>query len=182
LTSSKSVCLFTVTFFKQSDTNVAYDFKELLNLQRGDIFSAVIADYQAVDGAEHPHLLIKNPSNSTCVIRIISLEYTVTVSGSVNASFRHYMNPTITSNGTALTIVPIVADAVTGTTSQAQLFLKPTLSSNGTYFRNVLVGPTQTIFSDIPIVLFPGKSLAINMRGNSASAFVSTNVIWTERS
>lgn len=89
-------------------------------------------------GTENDFLLIKNPNGSGKQIRIIDITIGFTNTVNLMAYFKLYASPTITTNGTSLTIKPgrigasVPSSAVTA-------YSNPTISGRGTAYLNFTV-------------------------------------------
>ncbi len=121
--------------------------------------------------------LIKNTS-STKSLRIRLITFTRSSTGAEPAFFRLYRDPTITTNGTALTINNIKKG---GAASIATAFHTPTISANGTLlyaagYTNALV----PIDFDLGFLIQPLENLLITVKPDTTNKehIMSTN--WLE--
>src|SRR5688572_21991043 len=96
-------------------------------VEEGDCYIINTNDMGGTTG-EVPRLLLTNPSTSKRRLRIYKIKEGVTTSTG-NCIFRYYKNPTVTSNGTPMTInnLLIKSDAPS---SSMLAYVSPTISDN----------------------------------------------------
>lgn len=89
-------------------------------------------------GTENNFLLLKNPSGSGKRMRLIDITLGFTNSINVMAFFKLYASPTVTANGSALTIKP---GRIGGSTpaSAIEAYFRPTISVRGSEYINLMV-------------------------------------------
>lgn len=148
---------------------------------------SVCRDATPAAAAETNFILIKNPAGSGVNlsfyrIKCVAISALGAATG-VESVIRIYNNPTITSNGTAMTINhQHVGDA---TPSIMQVFSVPTTSNNGSLQAVYGVSSQGTTTADIitnySYILSPGNSILFTVQGvvNGPSETAIT-VIWTE--
>jgi len=95
-------------------------------------------------GTENDFLLISNPSGSGKQLRLIDITIGFTNTINVMAYFKLYASPTITTNGTNLTVKP-GRIGVSTPSSAVNAYSKPTISARGTEYLNFMVagGPNS---------------------------------------
>lgn len=94
-------------------------------------------------GTENNFLLIRNPSGSGKQIRLIDITVGYTNTINVLAYFKLYSSPTVTANGTAITIKPgRIGSSVPS--SSVNAYSNPTVSDRGTEYLNFMAagGPS----------------------------------------
>lgn len=95
----------------------------------GKVYSATV-DFTAISGtSEVPFLLFKNPSGSGKTAQIKYMKIGDNSEG-YGAEFKLYSMPTITDNGTS---VSIVNHLIGGSASSMEVYLSSTASANGTF-------------------------------------------------
>jgi hypothetical protein len=136
-------------------------------------------------GTENDFLLIRNPSQSGKQLKFdtISVGFNNTVS--VMASFKIYATPTITSNGTAVTINPGRIGASVPASS-INVYSTPTISSRGTEYANFMVtggpnsGSSYRFNVDQTIIVDPGYSLLITGTPDGINRNLLLTLRWIE--
>lgn len=147
-----------------------------------DVFSAV-GERTGVGTSEVPVILLKNPSGSGKVLSIdqILLINRHTVSSLV--IFRCYSSPTITANGTAVSIPTL--DIGSGNTTVAEAYQSPTISANGTLMMTTTASggananPNAMRFEGT-LTLQPNTSILITAIADGTSRIPVVTMIWTE--
>jgi hypothetical protein len=136
-------------------------------------------------GTENNFLLIKNPSGSGKKIKIIDLTLGFSNTVSVLAVFKLYASPTITTNGTSLTIKPGRIGA--GTPSSAmQAYSTPTISVRGTEYINLMVSGGSNIASsyhldvDQSIIVDENYNILITGTPDGTNRNVLITMRWAE--
>jgi len=117
--------------------------------------------------------LLKNPSTSK---HLFVEKILISSQDAGQKTFKIYRNPTITTNGTALTINKVRA---TQSASIATAFLSPTISANGTLLFGGNFGegsPLQLL--DIPFVVEPSEDILITTQSTSDRIFLT--IVWIE--
>ncbi len=143
-------------------------------------FICTTFDLSSNPTGENPKVLIKNPIGSGKRMKIFKFALTTNVSSN-NNSFRFYLNPTVTANGT-----PLVSNSLNYTASPTisamQLFSVPTISNNGTILMNFIVGATSTLLVPFEkeLIIDEGKQLLINVRPNTTGVTFTVVVFWIE--
>lgn len=147
-----------------------------------DVFSAV-GERTGVGATEVPVMILKNPSGSGKVISINQILLVNRHTVSSNVVFRCYTSPTITANGTAITIPTL--DVGSGKTTVAQAFRSPTISANGTLaFTTVASGgananPTAMQFAGV-FTLQANTDILITAIADGTSRIPVVTMIWEE--
>lgn len=128
---------------------------------------------------ETAFFLFKNPSGSTIDAKIKKVSFAINDPSTISI-LRFYKGPTITSNGTSISIVNAKFSGSAGTST---CFSQPTISANGTLFKVAYYsyyGANQII--DIPchIVVTPNTNFLLTVQNgkNSTPTFVS--IEWEE--
>lgn len=122
--------------------------------------------------AETPFFLFRNPNASGKSVRISKLILTPP-NGAGNTTYNFYVNPTITGNGTALTIV---GARQTGQATVVSLANKlPTVSANGTLFNslNLNQGAVYNLDVDFSLWLEANNSILVTSQQSQNGAGIS---------
>lgn len=136
-------------------------------------------------GTENNFFLLKNPSGSGKKIKLIDINIGFTNTVNVMAIFRLYGNPTITTNGTALTIVPGRIGASVPSSAMTA-YSTPTISARGTEYSNFTVagGPSADssyhLDIDQSILIDPNYNLLITGTPDGTNRAVLITVRWAE--
>lgn len=129
--------------------------------------------------SEAAFLLLKNPSTSGIEF-LVTHFVTGTDSTSARTIWRAYADPTITTNGTALTIV----NTHIKTSPEASLmeaYKLPTISVNGQIL-NMKINPADASSSGINRYyrVSPGHNLLITVENSVSNAKTFTDIYWLE--
>lgn len=139
-------------------------------------------DYNLANTGEKLALYLNNPSGSTKIVKLIDLTIGLTNTVSSQAIFRMYVNPTITANGTAVTISPAYIGA-SQPTATALVYSGPSASANGTQYWawQINGGPSggQTMHVDFDGDVLLAANNRILITGNPDG--VNRNAIFTLR-
>jgi len=141
----------------------------------------VDTDIQTVTGTtKTAFFLLKNPVGSGKTIRFQEFTFTFgSVVAGQSTTIQIYRSPTITANGTALTINKTKSDGVTS--SVASAFLNPTISANGTLVQAfVVVNGTFKRNLNLNRYLVAGANLLITVDSTTANAEHSVFSSWIE--
>jgi hypothetical protein len=160
-------------FFVSSQSQGA----ELAN--NGQVFVSIIDGLNLGTGAsEKDVFLIKNPVASGYNIQLKEIVL-VTVKASGGTGLRYYRNPTITTDGNALSERNKRDDTTTGVGTTFQL---PTISARGILLGSFgVAGSAQLRQSeDFELRLAEGESLLVTIEQPSSNQTYSLNVIWSE--
>lgn len=130
--------------FKQTKDGSLVEADHLIGYMRDGFAFSVATALVNVGTAETPFLLINNVAGATLRdILFQSLTLGSDSSGSRLIS-RFYINPTVTANGTSLTVGN--NNVGSANTSIATAFQQPTVSSNGTFIAMFLKGAAENSF------------------------------------
>lgn len=148
----------------------------------GSLFSISIDLAAATSGVDNPLLLLKNPNGSgkSLYIKLAKAGCTVT---NVLSSFKIFVNPTITGNGTTRTPVNTNVGGGANPATVAQLFSLPTISVSGTEISNAVAGQNGnavTISEDYIIKLNPNNNLLLTSSPSSNNRNMSVTLVWME--
>jgi hypothetical protein len=104
------------------------------------------------------------------------------LTSSDNVQFNVYINPTLSSSGTAAT--PVNLRSGSATTSIATLATNGatalTASANGTLVRTLISANQLAELSDLMNILDPGQSILITAIASASSAHVTMQISWYE--
>jgi len=136
-------------------------------------------------GTENNFLLLKNPSGSGKRLKIIDITIGFTNTVNVMATFKLYASPTITTNGTALTIKPGRIGASTPS-SVIQAYSTPTISARGSEYLNFMVtgGPNAPssyhIEVDQSIIVDANYNILLTGTPDGTNRNVLITIRWVE--
>lgn len=131
--------------------------------------------------SEHPYLLIRNPV--AAARRILITHYSVFIDATTARSIlMAYKNPTITSNGSSLSVVNTYAKT-SPETSEITIFKDPILSDNGS-FLNMTGSKADTDSRGINRYYWcdPGNDLLFTVQNSISNSSVNLSIIWVELS
>lgn len=131
-------------------------------------------------GTNNPLLLLKNPSGSGKTIYIYKVSTGINVAN-VNACFKLFHTPTITSNGTSKT--PVNSSIGHSTASSAELYSVPTISASGTEMKTWSVGQNGNsidFLGDFEIRLPANTNLLLTGDPSSNNRESSLTLCWAE--
>ena len=140
----------------------------------------------ASSATETPVMYIVNPSsNSNQGASGQSLGLFLTTKKMSEASnvasattiFKYYGNPTVTVNGSALTINSL--RPALGTSSKMNAYKSPSVSDNGTFIAAFAVN-YQQIDSQVLNILDPGTSTLITANSDTANTEIILELVWFE--
>lgn len=142
----------------------------------------VTTNHVAVAGtAENPFFYLTNPNASGKTVRITDINVGTSKGGtSVSTKFRVYRDPTVTANGTALTIVK--AKKSQAAASVCSAFLSPTTTANGTIFASFASAPGGTVIdpmSEMEIMVEANEKLLFTVQNSVTNneSFVSISFV-----
>lgn len=140
-------------------------------------------EYTITASTESPVLLIKNPSGSGKILKLQKIELANIHTVSSFIRFRLYKAPTITTNGTALTISSTNVGGSGSTVMQA--YSAPTISANGTRLATwATPGGVSAVTSvnvrDADIILQANQNLLITGHGDGTNRVAVINILWSE--
>lgn len=124
-------------------------------------------------------LLVRNAVASG--IHLHWWQYIFNVLTSANVVVRGYRNPTITTNGTALTPHNLNAD---GSGAISNWYINPTISARGTLMEQFAVN-SQTFTvkeEDLGYGVIEGEDMLISLQASSANTTIQFNALWAELS
>ena len=134
---------------------------------------------------EYPLLLLQNPAVSTSAFPsgykslFINLKNIISLTGSASALLRVYLNPTITSAGTAQT--PLNLRPLSPNTSIATLTLNPTISANGSLVEVIASQALTTFQSQLLEIIDPTQALLITVQTSTTSTAIACELGWFEQ-
>lgn len=128
---------------------------------------------------EQPLALLTNPSGSGKKILVTHFLFG-TDSSNVRSIWRAYKNPTVTANGTALTIVNTYIKP-SPMVSAMEAYHMPTVSANGTAL-NMAISPANAPSRGVSRWYFmePGNSLLVTIENSQSNADSFGDVYWVE--
>lgn len=171
-----------------SGTNRAYvtsDGKLLVETGGTEVGSFYAADpgpqSAATADIDNPMLMFVNLSTNTKQFRLIS-HIVGTEVVNVQTTFRMFLNPVITSSGTAISATKIYQTGVAS--AQTQVFKTPTISSSGSSIESIPQGqntPASIVQDNESVAIDPGNVLLFTARPNSNNRTVWISVRWVEK-
>lgn len=146
----------------------------------GNAFVASIKSAALGVTTELPYALIINPAgNSKSMFNFLRRIMVVTQTAGV-ATFRFYIAPTITSNGTAVPIGNLRINPNAQATTM-QMFSLPTVTANGTFIAEI--GTTSSCIpydSDLLSIIDPGVTLLVTAQASSSTVPAGFETAWYE--
>lgn len=154
-----------------------------------DISAAAASNDYAADTGEraattastdNPIMLLVNLSTNTVNMRLNSRTFGCNVTN-VQVTYRTFVDPVVSSSGTAISIANISAST---TPAQAQAFYLPTVTSRGTAIESLPNGQNAGALvtnDNKTITLAPGKKMLLTANPASNNRNVYMSVKWTEQ-
>ena len=152
-------------------------------LKNSMIFSLTASVNMVTSGLDNPLIYLKNPSTSSKVYYIASINAGTTVTN-VQASFKIFANPITTSDGTTETARQryVGTSPVSGT---SRSYSTPTVTTPGGILSNLNHGQNNNSvkFADeFTMALYPGNSLLITGNPSSNGRNAVLSIVWIEES
>lgn len=145
----------------------------------GKVFLAIIDSINLGTGTDEKDIfLLKNPAASGVAIQLKQIIVsTVKTSGGTN--LRYYRAPTITANGTALTIQNKRNDGVTG---EGDAYSLPTITARGNKLGVFgIAGSGQVIIrEDYELYLDENENFLVTLEQPSSNQTYSITLVWAE--
>jgi hypothetical protein len=128
--------------------------------------------------SEADFFLLKNPSGSGKNIRIKELLISIEASTQQGSVIRIYKNPTITADGTALTIGKLKTGQADGV---ATAYLSPTISTRGT-LREVFQIGLNTFLRDYALARYvnENETFLITVQGTKTNVVHALTILYSE--
>jgi len=138
----------------------------------------VAEDFASISGtSEFPLLLLKNPSGSGRSLLLTHFNFAVD-SSVTRSCFRVYGAPTITSDGTSVTIR---SNLIGGSGSVAQAYKNPTISANGGLLSTILLPTNHLSNGQNRIISVPaGQNFLITVKNDITNVSVFSHLYWVE--
>ena len=145
----------------------------------GQAFSASMTAFLSVSGiSETPLYLLRNPLLIFLLLHFFSLSFSAD-SNTARGIYRFYAQPTITANGTALTIGNNFIGHPTASVALASI--SPTISANGTFLAAFLLGTSQNTFIVRRSLVIPaGVNILATVQNSQNNTPVLINPVWRE--
>lgn len=126
-------------------------------------------------------VLFKNPSGSGKIIYIAKIIFCLISTVGAQLKVRVYKSPTITANGTAITVVPARIGG-SPPASVVTAYSLPTISARGTQLRVYVSSDTGTVMDDINsrIIMEANTDLLITGQSSSTNKPVGVTLSWVE--
>ena len=165
--------------------HIAHEGKHQLNCENKLLYGLVTDTNMITAAVEAKLILIKNPAASGKVIYLQRWTVLLTNTGNSSGVIRAYVNPTITLDGTAATIVNTNVGGG-GAASAMTAFTSPTTTANGTfaYATRVQGGdgaqPTEIDFEG-SIAINPGVNILITGTPDGTNRDLISTFLWLER-
>lgn len=138
----------------------------------------------SVSGSETPILLLSNPVVVSSAFPsgykslFVNLRKVVCSVTGASAVLKYYFNPTITGNGTPVTILnarPASPNVAVGVLTSG-----PTASSNGSYVDAIASLAFSTDESNFLLILDPGQNLLVTAQASASSTATLIKLGWME--
>lgn len=129
--------------------------------------------------SEHPLILLRNPSNSGKPMLVSHFAFG-TDSANTRSIFKIYQQPTVTADGSAMTIVNTYVKA--GARSPiAEAYVNPTVSDNGQQL-NMIIGPGDSPSRGLNrwYWIDPGYEILVTIENSQANVSSFADVYWVE--
>ena len=130
--------------------------------------------------SEKDTMLLKNPSDSGKKICLTHFKFG-TDSASVRSIFRIYKNPTITTDGTALTVASTYVKS-SPASSEMELYKLPTISDRGQIL-NIDIAPSNSPSKGLNRFYWvdPGNDILVTVDNSVSNAKTFSDIYWIER-
>lgn len=138
-----------------------------------------------LDSSEKDLILVRNPDSSGKQLKIIKVIFNNYDSVNSLANFRIYTAPSITSNGSSLTVYPC-REGASLPSSVVNAYYEPTISSRGKkrYSGSTSGGALSSNALVIPIdnglIIDPGYDMLITGQADGTNRDVSITLLWGE--
>lgn len=144
----------------------------------GTYFYATTSGTASGAASEVSYFYLKNVNTNTKSVRIKKITLSAPQSG--GTSYKFYIDPTVTANGTSITIVG--GRRTSQNSVQATAFTLPTTSARGTIFKYVdlAVSDTFTIDFDYALWIEPNHSLLISSTQSLLGGLSGVECEWVE--
>lgn len=153
-----------------------------INTEWGQMFQTSTNSQALTGTTETAFFYFQNPNGSGKTAKIYNIEFGPTL-GNNYVTYRIYLNPTVTANGTGLT------ETGNRQTNQASTvvntFLIPTVSSNGTLLKTIvnsgLSGSTREVLYNFGFWIEANNSLLITRTLSANATIGGVNIMWAEQ-
>jgi hypothetical protein len=146
----------------------------------GKVFSFAGQVNLGNSNADNPTILFMNPVGSGVDVYFNTIHIGL-VTPSQYVLVKTWINPTVTANGTPQT--PINNNIGGSETSAVDLYTEPSISNDGTQFRNMIQGASQNSIyyvEEHAIKLSQGQSIMITGMPKNNNKELSITITWTE--
>lgn len=137
--------------------------------------------FTPASASETPVLLLKNPSGNSLSIYLRDLLVSA-LAPDIGSIIRVYANPTISANGTAMTVTSFLIGGTNTTTMQA--YRNPTVSANGTLLLTSSILKAITAESDREFtyarIFLANNNLLITLENSATNRDVAVTISWKE--
>jgi len=146
--------------------------------ENGKMFDATTGVTTIATAAENDFVYLKNPTGSGKILRLNVAILTISATSNKSSFFRYYRNPTVTANGTALTINNRKSG---GQASVMQVYKLPTISAKGNIFEIKNVGISSVVNNfNLEVMLNEGDSILISTQPSSTNMDTAVSLVWAE--
>lgn len=157
--------------------SASLEFENFADLGQAFVYSAPKTNFSS-SGVEAPFVYVKNPLASGFVLKIRNLLEGV-LSTNKPTTFRVYVDPTVTANGTSRT--PINKRVGNATTPVAQVFTEPTVSAFGNRVNNsIVVAGVFAIEEASTLQLLENHSLLFTVEPSVNNTECTATLDWAE--
>lgn len=145
------------------------------------VYTTVVSVNMASSGTDNPLLLLRNPSGSGKTMYLYKTSFGVAVAN-VFATFKLFSNPTITTNGSAVTPV---SNSVGGGAPASTMLTNslPTISSTGRAVGTYVIGQNVSSLAsveDFSVHVQPNNSVLITGNPGSNNRQAEVTIVWAE--
>lgn len=144
-----------------------------------DLYFQAHHEHTPGDLNENDKILLTNPSGSGKTL-LLSKFVSTGYGKSIGATWRLYDNPTITANGTALTLINRKLGS--SVTSDMNVYYDPTISARGTLLQSISASDNMTTIIDVKFSIHvpANRSVLLTLDVNAKNYPVGFNAAWAE--
>ena len=148
------------------------------DLINGNMYVASTNAISLTLNTEQDFLLIKNPNGNTVNLYLMIHPQSNVVSTS-SVTWRLYKSPTVTANGTSITINNM--DIGSSNTSAAQIFSQPTATVNGTLLNVSLTSAGADVTPFGMYILEANQTMLLTAQPSSVNTLHAASIKWSEK-
>lgn len=147
--------------------------------REGRGFTALSGFTTIPNTTETDFLLFKNPVSSGSLVRLKEFLLTIGGTSAQRSIFRFYRNPTITANGTPLTVSKVLSTGIHA--NVLQVYQTPTISVRGSVIQLFAVDfNTYIRDQDLARFITEGANLLLSVQGSANNIEHNVSAAWAE--